>query len=313
MGLELVETQVLGRSKCIKILFMLINFRWFLFVFCLFVTNMMAQHSLKDGELLLRNGELEDARKIFVQHRDDPKALEYLGDIACFNKNWDKAIDLYRSLIDSDSENAMYNFKLGGAIGMKAYYGSKVQAAILLPDVKKYLKKAADLDPNHLEARRALVEFYMQIPGFLGGSKTIAESYASDLDRLNELDALLADAYIYKYQGFKGLAKIKYEEAIRLAVRKPELISRNYLNYELGEASALYELRLQDGAKFLEDYIRNYGYQDLKSPAWAFLRLAQIERIKKNQQGALSLINKSLEHDPTFDKALIEKQKIQRL
>ena len=279
----------------------------------LFGINSIAQQSLVDGEKLLRNGEIEEAKKVFLNYDDNPTAQHYLGDIASFNKNWDTAISYYEDLVEQDPDNAMYNFKLGGAMGMKAYYGSKFQAALLLSDIKKYLKKAAELDPQHKEARRALVELYMQIPSFIGGSKTIAESYASDLDRLNQVDALLADAYIYKIQEYRDLAKSKYEEAIRLAVRKPELLSRNYLKYELGEAAAIYEIQLSEGKRLLEEYIENYGYKDIKSPAWAYLRLAQIERVKRNQKEAMAFIEKSLAIKPDFDKALIEKQQIQRL
>ena len=292
---------------------MLTNFKYIIGILGLFSTGLMAQDDIIAAEKLLNSGEIEKARGVFLQYDDVPVAIEYLGDIASFNKNWDEAIDHYETLVDLNSENAMYNFKLGGAMGMKAYYGSRLEAAFLIGNVKEYLKKAADLDPNHKEARRALVELYMQIPSVVGGSNIIAEAYASELDRINEVDALLADAYIYKTQEYRDLAKIKYNEAIRSAINKPELLSRNYLNYELGEAAALYEIQLEQGKKLLNNYIDNYGYKDLKSPAWAYLRLAQIERIQNNQQVALSHIKKSLEIDPNFDKALIEKQKIQRL
>ena len=273
----------------------------------------MAQHSFENAENLLKTGEIEKAKNIFLKYENKPEAQEYLGDIASFQKEWDEAIDYYEQLVDENPDNAMYNFKLGGAMGMKAYYGSKFQAALLINDVKKYLKKAAELDPEHKEARRALVELYMQIPGIIGGSKTIAESYASDLDRINMIDALLADAYIYKIQEYRDLAKNKYEEAIRLAQKRPELITRNYLKYELGEAAAIYEIQLSQGKKLLEEYIKDYGYKDIKSQDWAYLRLAQIERINKNQQAAMDFIEKSLAINPDFDKALVEKQKIQRL
>ena len=292
---------------------MLIKFKVIIGFICLLAGKSFAQEPLVNGEKHLKNGEIEEAENFFLKHQNNPEAIEYLGDIASFRKEWDKAINYYKELVDSEPENAMYNFKLGGAMGMKAYYGSKFQAALLIGDVKKYLSKAADLDPSHKETRRALVELYMQIPGFIGGSKTIAESYASDLDRINTVDALLADAYIYKSQEYRELAKNKYEEAIRVASNKPELLSRNYLNYELGEASALYEVQLEAGENFLKEYIDNYGYKDLKSPAWAYLRLAQIERSKSNQKAALAMIEKSLAIDPDFDKAIIEKQKIQRL
>ncbi|TBW27416.1 lipopolysaccharide assembly protein LapB [Gramella sp. KN1008] len=292
---------------------MLTNFKHLVGLFYLFVGMSFAQTSMADGESKLNNGEIDEAKKIFQNHENKPKAIEFLGDIASFNKNWDEAIKHYKNLVEKDPENAMYNFKLGGAMGMKAYYGSKFQAALLLGDIKKYLKKAAELDPQHTETRRALVELYMQIPSFIGGSRAIAESYASDLDRLNEVDALLADAYIYKFEKYRELAANKYNEAIRAAVRKPNLLTRNYLKYELGEAAAIYEIQLEEGKRLLTEYIQNYGYKDLKSPAWAYLRLAQIERAQNNRQAALDHIERSLAIDPEFEKALAEKQKIQRL
>ncbi len=300
-------------AKFKKILSMLTNFKSIIVFIYLFMGVAVGQESVIQGKKALERGKIEEARNIFLNHPENPKALEYLGDIASFNKDWDEAIEYYETLVDREPENPMYNFKLGGAIGMKAYYGSKFQAALLVGDVKEHLKKAAELDPTHTEARRALVELYMQLPGFIGGSKTIAESYASDLDRLNEVDALLADAYIYKIEEYRELASNKYNEAIRVATRKPELLTRNYLKYELGEAAAIYGIQLKEGKRLLQDYIEDYGYKDIKSPAWAYLRLAQIERAQSNRQAALDLIEKSLAIDPDFDKALVEKQKIQRL
>ena len=292
---------------------MLTNFKYIIGILYLFVGMTYGQENLIEAKKLLENGQIQEAKAAFLVHKDDLNAIEYLGDIASFEQNWEVAISYYEKLVKAMPSNAMYNFKLGGALGMKAYYGSKFEAALIINDVKKYLKKAAELDPSHKEARRALVELYMQIPGFIGGSQTIAESYASDLDRLNEVDALLADAYIYKIQEYKDLAKSKYEEAIRVAVRKPSLISRNYLKYELGEASAIYEVQPEAGKKLLTEYIANYGYKDLKSPAWAYLRLAQIERNLNNQEVALKHIEQSLNIQPDFEKALVEKQRIKRL
>ncbi len=292
---------------------MLTYFRSFIGLFCLFTVSSFAQGNLKAGEDRLKNGDIEEAKEIFLRNASNPIALEYLGDIASFKKEWDKAIDYYRDLVKSEPDNAMYNFKLGGALGMKAYYGSKFEAVLLLGEVKKYLRRAAELDPSHTETRRALVELYMQIPGFIGGSKTIAESYASDLERLNTIDALLAKAYIFTNEDYRELANMKYNEAIRIAVKKPELITRNYLRYELGEAAAIFNLQPEEARKLLHSYIENYGYQDLKSPAWAYLRLAQIEKSQENKEMAMALIEKSLAIDPSFEKAIKEKQQIQRL
>lgn len=279
----------------------------------LFVGIVYPQSPIQEGEEKLKEGKIDEARQIFENYNTEPVAIEYLGDIACFNKNWDEAIGYYCKLVDLDPSSAMYNFKLGGALGMKAYYGSRLEAALLINEVKEYLKKAADLDPTHKEARRALVELYMQIPGFLGGSEALAKSYASDLDRLNPIDALLADAYIFRKKNYRDLARKKYEEAISLAERKPELLVRNYLKYELGEGSAIFGIKLNTGKRLLMEYLQDYGYKDIKTPAWVYLRLAQIERERENREAALELIEKSLTLDNEFEKAREEKVKIQRL
>ena len=288
-------------------------FRLFIGIFCFLSVKTYSQNNMERAVQLLENGKVSEAEKIFEENDHDLKAIEYLGDISSFQKEWDDAIDYYEELVEAREDNAMYNFKLGGALGMKAYYGNKFTAALLIGDVKKYLKKSADLDANHAEARRALVELYMQLPSIIGGSETIAKSYASDLRRINELDALLADGYIYKIKEYKDLASNKYDEALRLAKNKPSLITRNYLKYELGEVAALYDIHAEAGKKFLQEYIQDYGYKDIKTPAWAYLRLAQIERNEENTDMAKMYINNALEIDPSFDKALEEKEKIEQL
>ncbi len=308
-----IAVQVITNLKFNKILFMLIKNTFLLFMFTLITSIGYTQSDISRAEKLLNSGDDKAAETLLLEHDSELKAIELLGDIYSFRKNWDLAISKYEQLVEAKPNDSNYNFKLGGAMGMKAYYGSKFQAAMLIGDVKKHLLKAAELDPNHSESRRALVELYMQIPGFVGGSQTIAESYASELHRINELDGLLADAYIYKFLDYQKLAQTKYEAAIKLSRRKPELITRNYLNYELAEVSATYSIELDHGQSLIKRYIENYGYKDIKDPSWAYYRWAQIERLNKNQDVALNYIKKSLEIAPNFDKALIEKQKIQRM
>lgn len=308
-----IASQVFIPYKFTNIFYMLTKNWITLFLVMLMMSITYAQSDISTAQKLLNSGDDKAAETLLLRHDSELKAIELLGDIYSFRKNWDMAISKYEQLVKAKPNDSNYNFKLGGAMGMKAYYGSKFQAAMLIGDVKKHLIKAAELDPNHSESRRALVELYMQIPGFVGGSQTMAESYASELHRINELDGLLADAYIYKFLDYQKLAETKYEAAIKLSRRKPELITRNYLNYELAEVAAIYSIELDHGHSLVKRYIENYGYKDIKDPSWAYYRWAQIERLNKNQDLALSYIKKSLEIAPNFDKALIEKQKIQRM
>lgn len=281
---------------------------------CFFISvGIFAQDLFGEAQKLLEEGQIAKAKVIFQKNQDVPLAMERLGDIASFQKKWDEAIVYYSKLVDLYPESANYNFKLGGALGLKAMEGSKFEAALLLGDIKRHLKKAAEIEPKHPEVRRALVEFYMEIPKFVGGSKSVATTYANQLKNINKLDALLAQAYIMRADGDDQGAVRKYSEAILLAKSNPGHITRNYLYYELGYAASRHSIHSEIGLEFLSKYLKGYGYKDLKSPTWVFLRMAQIKANQRLKTEALALIEIVLTEMPDLDTAKDEKERILRL
>lgn len=126
------------------------------------------------------------------------KACEYLGDIAAHEKKWDKALHFYDLLLKEKPDNANYNYKYGGALGLKALELSKFQAAFYISDIKHYLKRAAALDKTHLGARWALLELYLKLPKILGGGTDVALGYANELKAISEIDGYLAYGHVYK-------------------------------------------------------------------------------------------------------------------
>lgn len=130
---------------------------------------------------------------------DNLKAIEYLGDIAGYTKNWNEAIKYYEKLKKALPKSANYQFKFGGALGMKAKDANKFAALGMLDDVENAFLTAAKLDSKHIESRWALVEFYLQIPGFLGGSESKAQKYADELVVISPVDGYLARGHIQVY------------------------------------------------------------------------------------------------------------------
>lgn len=272
--------------------------------------SMQAQTPIETAENYLNEGNINKAKKIFLDYPQNLQAIECLGDIASFEKNWDRAVVLYKKLLEQDPNSARYNFKYGGALGMKAMEVSKIQAALLLNDIKHHLNRAAELDKTNPEVRRALVEFYMQIPGIFGGSQDTAEEFASSLKNINLIDYYLAKAYIFKHSDRPEMARESMETAMKLAVKSPDLVIRNYLFYELGAAGAVYKLHPDMAIKFLHTYLDNYGYKDLKTPEWVYYRIAQIHANQKEKEEALAQIGKALQKNPNFKQAREEKQRI---
>ena len=161
-----------------KILFLLVLIPCFAF----------AQNTFEQAESYYKKEQFSKAKPLFKQylkqHPNHKKTREYLGDIASYAKDWDTAIDYYEALVEENEKSANYHFKYGGAMGMKALEISKIRALTYIDDIKEHFEIAARLDPNHIEVRWALVEFYIQLPGIIGGSEKKAMSYANEFSYL---------------------------------------------------------------------------------------------------------------------------------
>jgi tetratricopeptide (TPR) repeat protein len=127
------------------------------------------------------------------------KSIEYLGDIAGHQKKWDDAMDRYEVLKNKFPSNADYFYKYGGAMGMKAKEVNKFRAMGMIDDVENAFLTAARLDSKHIGSRWALVMFYLEIPGILGGSETKAKKYADELTKISAVDGHLSNGYILEY------------------------------------------------------------------------------------------------------------------
>lgn len=156
------------------------------------------------------------ALEFLKENPNDLKVIELLGDAYGYQKKWDEAIDSYEQLVEANDLNANYHYKYGGVLGMKALSVSKLRALGIIGDVKKAFLRAAELDPNHIDTRWALVELYMQLPGIIGGSKKKAMKYANELQNLSAVDGYLAKGYIYSYTNDFEEAEANYLKAVEV-------------------------------------------------------------------------------------------------
>lgn len=141
------------------------------------------------------------------------KAIEYLGDIAGHYENWDTAIYYYEKLKKANPNEADYFYKYGGALGMKAKDSNKFKALGMIGDVRTSFERAIALNPKHIEARWALIELYLQLPGVVGGSEKKAKEYAAQLAKLSPVDGFLANGHIDEYFNRYSLAEKNYLKA----------------------------------------------------------------------------------------------------
>lgn len=282
------------------------------------------QDSLQKARVFIDTKDFESAQKelrVYLrQNPQDYNAIELLGDVYGYEKKWDEAIEQYKTLTEKMPENANYQYKYGGALGMKALSVSKLKALGIIGNVKDAFLKAAELDPQHIDARWALVELYISLPGIVGGSTSKALKYANELENLSKVDGYLAKGYVYEYDDEPELAEKYYKLAIKVGgsvtcfekltnfyegQKQPEKAinnieraqqkhQRNAMHYQIGKVCADYNIQLEKGEKCLKAYLANHSAKDGVPKAWAYYRLAQIYKHKKNKTEALVWIDKAI-------------------
>lgn len=325
--------------------------KWLLIL--LFPVMCYAQSSVNDGEdynafakaeTLFKQEKYQEALPYFkdylTSYPNHLQTLEYIGDVYGYAKDWNLAIEYYEQLVDLQPKVANYHYKYGGALGMKALTINRLRALGLIGDIKKAFTTAATLDPNHIETRWALVEFYIQLPGIVGGSENKAKRYADQLAKISPVDGYLAHGYIAEYNDRPEDAERNYLKAVEtggsvtcytklyehyekndapekaietLKEAQEKHDSDNRLHYQLGKIAGQYGIGLDQGIACLDKYIERHSAEDGVPKDWAYYRLAQIYKHKGEKQKATVWITKALKDRPDFKEALKEKEIIESL
>ena len=184
----------------------------------------ISQTDFDKAEKLYSSKNFEQSKVLFQNYlKENPnniKTIEYLGDIAGQNKSWDNAIYYYNKLKQLKPTEANYHYKYGGVMGMKAKESNKFKALGMITEIKSSFEKAISLNPKHIEARAALVEFYLQLPGIVGGSEKKALLYANEIAQISAVDGYLSKGHIAEYFGRFKEAEIQYKKAVEISKSK---------------------------------------------------------------------------------------------
>lgn len=213
--------------------------------FLLLSTFTFSQTNFEKAVKLFNEKKFTEAKALFETYLksvpNHQKTIEYLGDIAGHTQKWDVAIDYYKKLKTANPNHANYWFKYGAAMGMKAKSVNKFRAFGMIDDIETAFLKAAILDKKHIDTRWALVVFYIELPGIVGGSEKKANKYADELLAISKVDGYLAKGYIDIYY--------KRYKAAEVNLVKAHQIGRSATTY--AKLYDLYMNKLKDKAKAL--------------------------------------------------------------
>ena len=248
-----------------------------LLVFLLIFNFQTQQHYI---DSLIDNKQYMVAEKTIINSiKENPNneiLIKKLGDCYGFIKDWDNAIIQYQKLIELDSDNSVYNYKLGGTLAAKANETNRFKSLSLINKSKKYLLKSVELDNKNKPAMWVLIQIYTELPQLLGGSKSLALQYANELETISLIDGLFAKKYIYDFKNDHKMSNIYLNKIVENLNSFNSEYDYNYLNFSIGELCANNKINLDRGILQLSYYIENFTSRDRSTPDYAYYLLAKI-------------------------------------
>ena len=186
-----------------------------------------------DGVRFFEAAEYGRAKAVFEpalrSNPNDATASFYLGRIAMVEGRDGDAASFFERAVKLDATRSDYFLWLGRAYGRQAQHANVLRQAGLAKKTKNAWDRAVQLDPNNLDARENLIDYYLQAPGILGGSRAKAYAEAEEIRKRNALRGLLVLGRLY--EGDKRYAEA--ERAYVYASKEPS--ERPVGQYRLGQ------------------------------------------------------------------------------
>jgi tetratricopeptide (TPR) repeat protein len=276
-----------------------------------------------------RSGELFEI--LVAADGDDALAAYYLGRIASDREDWDVAIARLERAIElgpvSPEVHAFAGLAYVGkldTVGIFSQLGwaRKARAAFLL---------AVELDPDNLDSRQHLLDYYIFAPGIAGGSTAKAGEQAEAIRERDPFLGHLAWAQVHEASDELDVARNdlraaialrpddvdtrlrlvtqlhevrRFEEAwTNLEAARAAAPDRPTVLYQMGRTADLSGKHLDAGAAALERYLEVASDATVLLRSWAWYRLGSIHMQAENEQAARQAFEGALRVDPEHDEA----------
>lgn len=137
--------------------------------------------------------------------------------------DYKKATEILEKAIALEPGNSDFHLWMGRAYGRRAETSSMITAPGYASKARQYFEKAAQLNPNNLEAQSDLFEYYLEAPGFLGGGQDKAAATAAQIAHINPAEGYWAQAKLSEKRKEYPSAEQQLRRAIEIA---PQQIGR---------------------------------------------------------------------------------------
>jgi len=198
-------------------------------------------------------------------------------------ERWDAAVTECERAAALSPHNSMNQLWLGRAYGEKAEHSSWFTALSLAKKTHAAFEKAVDLDPNNVEARSDLSEYYIEAPGFLGGGTDKAAAQANAVQKLEPATAYWIRARIAEHEKRNTEAEQHYKKALEI----------DHSPRRLFDLASFYRRvnRLGD----LESMIQESAKLNTKNDSTLVDSASLLRRVERNLQFAATLLRRYIE------------------
>lgn len=182
------------------------------------IPALAASGAIAPGVRLFESRRLEEARKFFEPHvaknPRDAEAAYYLGRTLFALGRFEPAAEQLEksAAVRPDSDTLLW---LGRAYGQYALQASVFRQAGLARKCRTAWERAVALDPNNLNVREDLIQYYLRAPGFMGGGLEKAREQAAEIKKRDAVRGSLAAFTIHLHRKDNAEAEKELAEALR--------------------------------------------------------------------------------------------------
>lgn len=261
----------------------------------------------------------------------DPRAPLYLGRLELLEGDAGDAAKWLEQAVRRDPRSADAHRWLARAYARQVRRVGRLRQLSLAGRIREHFETAVRLAPEHVEARRDLLQYYLMAPRIAGGGRDKAQAQARVLATHSPMYGRLAASWIAEAAGDQVAARREVEVAIAVYPDSvPPLIALGALQqrsseweaalatyrrligrhpqarearYQLGRTAGASGLALDEGAAALERFLATPPGEEDAALASAWYRLGLIRERQGDPTRARAAYQQALRMDRGMDEA----------
>ena len=301
----------------------------------LLVAHQPADSAARAGIAAFESRRFDDAYRILMplaSAKTAPAEVLFLaGRLALRAREYGSAVGLLERAVRIDGRSSTYALWLGRAYAQDAVNGNKLRLVFVAKRSKNEYERAVALDPDNIDARMDLGQYYLLAPGIAGGSQERAAEQVREIARRSAYHGHLAAGAVAIVRKDTALAEREYRAARAAApdsmdgvAALTQLLSARgrydearaaiqtltskhpnepLPRYMLGVLAAQSKQHLDEGEAGLQAYLAGLPRENDPAPSAAHYWLGAVYRAQGKNADARAAFEESLRLNPRSARA----------